>query len=183
MSRIGKMPVILPSGVKAQMQGNLVQVEGPKGKLSIQVAESLNVKIEGDQILLAIKPDSSRADALHGLFRSHLANMVEGVSKGFTRVLEISGVGFRANVKGTDLELSLGFSHPVVYRIPAGITIAVDKQVKLSISGSDLRLVGQTAAEIRALRKPEPYKGKGIKYATETIRRKAGKAAAASSGA
>jgi large subunit ribosomal protein L6 len=168
--------------VKATLSGAKLQVEGPKGKLSTQIDERIGTKIEDGKIVFSIVQDRPESNALHGLIRSQVANMVEGVAKGFTKELEINGVGFRANLKGRDLELSLGFSHPVVYKIPEGINITVDKQVKLAITGADFQLVGQTAAEIRALRKPEPYKGKGIKYATETIRRKAGKAAASATG-
>jgi large subunit ribosomal protein L6 len=179
MSRIGKQPIVLPAGVKAAMQGDQLTVEGPKGKLSLRVEDVVGVSVAEGMITCTVKEGTgSDGRARHGLTRSLIANMVGGVHEGYKKDLEINGVGYRANVVGTTLELSLGFSHPVHFPIPQGITITVEKQTRLSVLGADFRLVGQTAAEIRQLRKPEPYKGKGIKYAGEVIRRKAGKAAA-----
>ncbi len=178
MSRVGKQPVVLPKGVKASVNDGTLTVEGPKGKLTIHLEEMIEASIADEKITCLLKGDHPSGGALHGLTRSLVANMVQGVHEGYKRELEINGVGYRANVKGKDLELLLGFSHPVLYPIPEGITISVEKQTRITILGADLRLVGQTAAELRALRKPEPYKGKGIKYAGEVIRRKAGKAAA-----
>ncbi len=177
MSRVGKQPVHLPEKVKAVVSGNLLQVEGPKGKLSLTLDQEIGVAVNGQELVCQMKSESPEVKARYGLVRSLVANMVEGCAKGFEEQLEVIGVGYRAAVKGKTLELSLGFSHPVVYPIPEGITIAVDKQTFLKVSGADKQLVGQTAAEIRHFRLPEPYKGKGIKYAGETIRRKAGKAA------
>lgn len=175
MSRIGKKPITIPSGVKIALDGASIKVQGPKGTLSRVLNETVEVKVEADQILIA-PVDTTAGTAMQGLFRSLIANMVEGVSNGFEKVLEINGVGYRAEVKGTVLNLALGYSHPIEYPLPEGITAEVDKQTKLTVRGIDKELVGATAAKIRSFRKPEPYKGKGIKYADERILRKAGKA-------
>jgi large subunit ribosomal protein L6 len=181
MSRVGKQIVHIPGAVKTSLNGRVFHVEGPKGKLDLKLPEYIDVKVEKETLTCVLKSSTkSEAGAMHGLMRSHIANMVKGVTEGFKKDLEINGVGFRANLKGKELELLLGFSHPVLYKIPEGINVAVEKQTKLTITGADRQLVGQTAAEIRRYRKPEPYKGKGIKYSTEVIRRKAGKAAAGS---
>ena len=176
MSRIGKLPVALPKGVDISIKGQVVEVKGPKGVLSREFHPL--VSVEKDDGSLRVKPleESIKAKALWGLSRSLLNNMVTGVSQGYTRVLEINGVGYRAELKGTALNLSLGFSHPVVFELPQGIEAKVDKNTIITLTGIDKELLGQTAATIRAFRPPEPYKGKGVKYAEETIRRKVGKA-------
>lgn len=175
MSRIGKKPIPLPSGVKVAMAGRTINVEGPKGKLKRDLSDGIRIAVEADKIQVEPQNESRQADAMHGLTRTLVANMVEGVTKGFEKVLEISGVGYRAEVKGTVLNLALGYSHPVEYPLPQGITAEVEKQTKITVRGIDKELVGATAAKIRSFREPEPYKGKGIKYAGERIIRKAGK--------
>ena len=175
MSRIGKLPIAIPSGVKVSLNGNEISVQGSKGSLKQLLPERVIVAVEAEQIVVSRPSDSKQDSALHGLSRSLINNMVVGVSDGFTRVLEINGVGYRAELSGKALSLSLGFSHPVVYEIPAGIEIEVEKQTKVIIKGIDKQLVGSVAAKIRSFRKPEPYKGKGVKYAEERILRKAGK--------
>jgi large subunit ribosomal protein L6 len=182
MSRIGRMPVVLENGVKATLSDGMLVVEGPKGKLQTRVAPGYQFEISRERIEVKRPGDSQEQRAIHGLMRQLVANMAEGVSKGFTRVLEISGVGYRAEVRGTNINLLLGYSHPIVYQLPPGVSARVDRQVILTLESADRQLLGAVAAEIRGLRPPEPYKGKGVKYATETIRRKAGKAAAGSSG-
>jgi large subunit ribosomal protein L6 len=177
MSRIGKKPIVIPAGVKVALNGRDVKVEGPKGRLERVLHDQVKVSIEADQIQVA-PADAKAGGALQGLTRTLLANMVDGVTKGFSRGLEINGVGYRAELKGTTLNLALGYSHPVEYPLPAGITAEVEKQTKITVSGIDKELVGATAAKIRSFRRPEPYKGKGIKYADERILRKAGKAGA-----
>lgn len=177
MSRIGKKPIIIPAGVKVALNGQTMKVEGPKGRLERVLHDQIDVKVDADQISVA--PRNPRAGgALQGLTRTLVANMVEGVTKGFSRGLEINGVGYRAELKGATLSLALGYSHQVEYPLPAGISAEVDKQTKIVLSGIDKELVGATAAKIRSFRPPEPYKGKGIKYADERILRKAGKAGA-----
>lgn len=177
MSRIGKKPIVVPGGVKVALSGRTVKVEGPKGRLEREMHDQVEIKIEADQILVAPK-DPAAGGALQGLSRTLIANMVEGVTKGFTKGLEINGVGYRAELKGTTLNLALGYSHPVEYALPKGVSAEVDKQTKITLSGIDKELLGATAAKIRSFRPPEPYKGKGIKYADERILRKAGKAGA-----
>ena len=183
MSRIGRLPVKLEKGVKAEVRGDLVKVEGPKGKLEMRMQPGFTAEIKDSELTVKRPSDSNQDRASHGLTRKLIANMAEGVSKGFTRVLEINGVGYRAEAKGAVINLSLGFSHPIVYQLPPGVTARVDRQVVITLEGADRQLLGTVAAQIRELRPPEPYKGKGIKYATETIRRKAGKAAAGSTSA
>jgi large subunit ribosomal protein L6 len=178
MSRIGKQPLAVPSGVKVHVSDGRVRVEGPKGKLERVLAPEVTVAVEGGTVHVRRRDDSRRARGLHGLVRVLLANMVTGVSRGFTRVLEINGVGYRAEVRGNVVFLTLGFSHPIAYQLPAGVSAKVDRQVVVTFEGADRELLGQVAAAIRRLRPPEPYKAKGVKYAEETIRRKAGKAAA-----
>ncbi len=174
MSRIGKKPISIPGGVKVALDGRTLRVEGPKGRLQRDLHDQVEISIEADQIL--VNPCNPRTGGpLHGLTRTLIANMVDGVTKGFTRALEINGVGYRAELKGAMLNLALGYSHPVEYPLPAGISAEVEKQTKITLSGIDKELVGATAAKIRSFRPPEPYKGKGIKYANETILRKAGK--------
>ncbi len=178
MSRIGKLPITLEKGVKATVSGPTVAVEGPKGRLELRLAPAIQAKIEDSRIIVSRAGDSREARALHGLSRKLIANMVQGVSKGFTRLLEINGVGYRAEAKGQAINLTLGYSHPIVYQLPPGVTAKVDRQVTITLEGPDPQVLGTVAAQLRALRPPEPYKGKGVKYGGEVIRRKAGKAAA-----
>ncbi len=179
MSRVGKAPIKVPAGVKFEVKDGLVKVEGPKGKLQFKMAKGVVAKLDKDQILVTRDEKlSTKAPALHGMTRTSIYNMVHGVSTGFTRDLEIVGVGYRAAVKGTTLSLTLGFSHPIDYQLPAGVTAKVDANTKVAVSGADKILVGMVAAKIRSFRPPEPYQGKGVKYADERIIRKAGKAAA-----
>lgn len=175
MSRIGKLPVQIPAGVTITVDPDNIVVKGPKGELSQFTMPEVDVKVEGDEVIVTRKNDEKVARAKHGLMRSLINNMVIGVTQGFEKKLEVNGVGFRINGGGQNLEMHLGFSHPVKYTAPADVNIAVDK-MNITISGANKQQVGQVASEIRALKKPEPYKGKGIKYDTETIRRKAGKA-------
>ena len=179
MSRIGKKPIILPKNVKISQSGGIVKVDGPRGNLSSQLPEGISMTMGEGSLVIERKSEDRLVRSYHGLARSLIGNMVTGVSAGFEKGLEISGVGYRAEVAGNSLKLSLGFSSPVQYDIPKGIDVKVDKQVNIIISGIDKQLVGRVAAEIRALKKPEPYKGKGIKYVCEHIRRKAGKSAGA----
>ncbi len=176
MSRIGKLPIPVPSGVNATIDGQSVTVAGPKGTLSLDVAEPITVTEEDGSLIVARPDDEGPSKALHGLTRSLVNNMVVGVTDGFTKTLEIVGTGYRVTAKGTDIELSLGYSHSITVKAPEGITFAVETPNKFSVSGIDKQLVGETAANIRKLRKPEPYKGKGVRYENEVIRRKAGKA-------
>jgi len=175
MSRIGKLPVTIPAGVKVSLSGNDITVKGAKGSLTQTLPGRVSVAIEAEQVVVTRPTDSKQDCALHGLSRALINNMVVGVSEGFTRELEINGVGYRAEVSGSKLTLSLGFSHPVVYEVPQGIEAQVEKQTKIILKGIDKQLIGSTAAKIRSFRKPEPYKGKGVKYAEERILRKAGK--------
>ena len=176
MSRIGRKPIGVPSGVKVEVAGRTVTVTGPKGTLKRDLPGSIAVAVGGDSVNVTRPSDSKTDRSLHGLCRTLVANMVEGVATGFRKDLEINGVGYRATKSGNKLTLALGFSHPIEIVPPAGISFEVDGQTKVSVIGHDKEAVGQIAAEIRSLRKPEPYKGKGIKYDGETIRRKAGKA-------
>ncbi len=178
MSRIGKKPVLFPKSVKISESAGIVKVEGPKGTLSTKLPEGINMVLSEGNLVIERKSDERLARSYHGLARTLIGNMVIGVSTGFTKNLEISGVGFRAEIDGSNLKMALGFSSPVRYVIPPGIDIKVEKQTGILVSGIDKQLVGKVAAEIRAFKKPEPYKGKGIKYAGEHIRRKAGKSAA-----
>jgi large subunit ribosomal protein L6 len=181
MSRVGKLPIPIPAGVRIQQEGNRVIVQGPKGTLEHPCAAEVAVAIADGRLEVRRKDDSRRARELHGLTRRLIANLVTGVSQGFTRVLEIHGVGYRAEVRGNAIHLALGFSHPIVFQLPQGVQAKVDRQTVITLESSDKHLIGQTAAMIRELRPPEPYKGKGVKYAEEQIRRKAGKAAGAAS--
>jgi large subunit ribosomal protein L6 len=176
MSRIGKLPVAVPNGVTVKVEGNVVSVKGPKGELSRTIHPEMTVSFKDNVLSVARPSDEDLHKSLHGLSRTLLANMVEGVSKGYQKQLEISGVGYKAEPKPFGLQLALGFSHQVTYKAPAGIKLTAPQPTQVVIEGADKEKVGQVAAEIRALRPPEPYKGKGIKYAGETIRRKAGKA-------
>jgi large subunit ribosomal protein L6 len=175
MSRIGKKPVIVPAGVTAKVDGQLVQVKGAKGELQFRVPDDVAVARDGDAIKVDPRSQTKRARALWGTSRAQVNNLVIGVTAGFEKKLEINGVGYRAAVQGKSLQLALGYSHDVNYPIPAGISIVTPKPTEITISGIDKRQVGQVAAEIRALRGPEPYKGKGVKYAGEFIFRKEGK--------
>ncbi len=176
MSRIGRMPVTIPSGVNVKVADGDVQVKGPKGELGLRVARPISVSVDGGTITVSRPDEEKRSRQLHGLTRTLIANMVDGVTKGFARNLEIVGVGYRAQMQGEKLSLQVGFSHPVVVEPPAGITIAVEGTNKISVSGADKQQVGQLAAQIRDIRPPEPYKGKGIRYEGERVRRKLGKA-------
>ena len=178
MSRLGKLPVEIPSGVKALVEKGSVKVEGPKGKLAFTLPKGVDVSLDSNKLISRRKSDSPQHRAYHGLVRAQLFNMVKGVTTGYEKKLEIVGVGFRAAVKGKSLNLTLGFSHPVDFPIPEGITIKVDGNTTVVLNSADKALLGDTSAKIRSLRPPEPYQGKGIKYAGEKIRRKAGKAAA-----
>ena len=177
MSRIGKMPVAIPKGVEVKKDGNVLKVKGPKGELASRIPPGLTVAVDNGEVKISRASDEPKDRAFHGLLRSLVANSVTGVTKGFSKDLEIVGVGYKAEVKGKTIVFSIGYSHPVNFPIPEGIAIALDaKAGKLSVSGADRQQVGQTAAEIRKLRVPDPYKAKGIKYANEVIRRKVGKA-------
>ncbi|HEX5132833.1 MAG TPA: 50S ribosomal protein L6 [Candidatus Krumholzibacteria bacterium] len=178
MSRIGKQPVVVPSGVTVDIAAGKVTVKGGKGSMSIPVPTSCNVALEGNKIIVTRDNDFKSVRAAHGTTRALLANMVKGVSVGFTRDLEIIGVGYKAEARGKTVLLTIGYSHPVDFPVPEGITVETPEPTKIRISGIDRQRVGQVASEIRALRAPEPYKGKGIKYSDETIVRKAGKSAA-----
>ena len=179
MSRIGKKPVPIPQGVKVHVEGATVRAEGPKGKLAQPVPAGLTAKLEGNQIVISRAGDDRKVRALHGLARALVANMITGVKDGFEKKLEIVGIGYRAQVQGRAIQLALGYSHPVVFPLPEGITAEIDKQTAITLRGPDKAVLGQTAARLRMLRKPDPYKGKGIKYADEHIRRKVGKKAGA----
>jgi large subunit ribosomal protein L6 len=174
MSRVGKQPIGIPSGVTITVDPDTITVAGSKGTLTQFTMPDITVKQEGDQIVVLRANDEPKVRARHGLMRALLNNMVQGVSAGFSKTLEINGVGYRVAQQGTDLKLNLGFSHDVVYKVPQGITTSID-QNKITVSGTSKQQVGQVAAEIRALKKPEPYKGKGIKYEGERIIRKSGK--------
>ncbi|ESA38002.1 50s ribosomal protein l6 [Leptolyngbya sp. Heron Island J] len=176
MSRIGKKPVPVPSGVTVSIDAQSVVVKGPKGELSRVLPGEVNIAQEGEQVVVTRQDDSRTARARHGLSRTLIANMVEGVSKGFEKRLEIKGVGYRAAVKGKTLTMNLGYSHPVEFEPPAGIEFKVESNTNVTVSGIDKELVGTVAAKIRDARPPEPYKGKGVRYSGEMVRRKAGKA-------
>ena len=175
MSRIGKNPVVLPSGVTVTIDGQNVEVKGPKGTLSQVIPAPISVAQEGNELIVSRPDDHRKNRSLHGLSRSLVNNMVVGVTEGYTTKMEIFGVGYRVQAKGSNLEFALGYSHPVLIEAPEGITFAVDGNTKFSITGIDKQLVGQIAANIRRLRKDDPYKGKGIRYEGEQIRRKVGK--------
>ena len=175
MSRIGKRAVTVPSGVTANVQGQTVSVKGPKGTLSLVLDETLSAKMEGSALKIEKRDESARAKSMWGTSRTLVNNLMTGVTKGFERKLEITGVGYRAAVQGKNLQLALGYSHDVVFAIPEGISIATPKPTEIVITGTDRKKVGQVAAEIREYRPPEPYKGKGVKYADEYIFRKEGK--------
>jgi len=178
MSRIGKSPIAVPHGVEVKQAGSAVEVKGPKGMLLQHIPMGISLEIGAGVIHVKRKVDAKAVRSLHGLIRTLIANMVQGVTQGFEKELEIVGIGYRANVQGKNLQLNLGYSHPVLYPIPQGIELAVEKQTKITVKGIDKQKVGQVAAEIRSFKKPEPYKGKGIRYIGEQVRRKAGKAKA-----
>lgn len=175
MSRVGKKPIEIPKGVKVSISGKTVNVEGPKGKLSHTVHELLEVKQEGATLEISRPDDLKFSRAIHGTTRALVANLFQGVSEGYKKTLEIVGVGYRVEQKGKDLNLVLGFSHPVLYKAPEGVSLKADGLLKIVIEGIDKQKVGQAAAEIRKYRRPEPYKGKGIRYEGESVRRKQGK--------
>lgn len=177
MSRIGKMPIAIPSGVEVTIDGDTVTVKGSKGELTRTFSDLMTIKEEDGHVLVERPDDSREAKAQHGLTRTLIANMIEGVSQGFSKKLVLVGVGYRAVLKGSDLELQLGYSHPVIVKAPENITFEVPTQTEIIVSGISKEQVGQVAANIRAWRKPEPYKGKGIRYEGEYVRRKLGKAA------
>jgi len=176
MSRIGRLPIEIPAGVEVKLDGALVSVKGPKGELSLTVAEPIEVKVEEGQVLVTRPDDERESRALHGLTRALIFNNIMGVTAGYTKDLEVVGTGYRVMAKGSDLEFALGFSHPVVVSAPEGITFAVESPTKFSVSGISKQQIGEVAANIRKIRKPDPYKGKGGRYAGENVRRKAGKA-------
>ena len=178
MSRIGKLPISLPEKVEVKIANGAVAVKGPKGALNFVLPHKVSVSADASAVVVEREGDDREARSLHGLCRSTIANMVHGVSVGFTRELDINGVGYKAEMKGKDLHMALGYSHPVIYPLPAGINGEVDaKRTKITLSGIDKQLLGNTAAKVRSFRPPEPYRGKGIKYAEETIKRKEGKSA------
>jgi large subunit ribosomal protein L6 len=178
VSRIGRKPIPVPKGVKVTIDGNTVAVSGPKGNLKTEIDNTLSISVENNDIVLKRSSEEKKVKALHGLWRALVANMVNGVSEGYQKKLEIVGVGYKAEVKGKGIQLALGYSHPIVFIPPAGIKLEVPIPTNIVIAGFDKQLVGQVAAKLRAFRPPEPYKGKGVKYAGEYIRRKAGKTAA-----
>ena len=175
MSRVGKLPVVIPQGVRVSVTPDTILVEGPKGKLSQAYRPEVEIRVEGSTVQVTRKDDSKSSRSYHGLYRNLIQNMVKGVSEGFSKTLIINGVGYRAEVKGKNLILNLGYSNPIEYYVEDGITVVCDNPTKVTVSGIDRARVGQVCAEIRSIRAPEPYKGKGVKYETETIRRKIGK--------
>ena len=175
MSRIGKQPIVIPPKVKVAVSGQKVSVEGPKGKLNMEIHRRTSLKVEGDKVVVSREGDDAEAKAMHGLGRALVNNMVKGVSEGFVKRLEIQGVGFKAAVQGKNVNLSLGYSHPLLYPIPDQIKVTVEENTKLTIEGPDKAEVGRVAAEIRSYYPPEPYKGKGVRYVGEKVVRKEGK--------
>ena len=176
MSRIGKLPVVIPDGVDVKVENNLVTAKGPMGTESVQIREEIEIKIEGKEIILTRKNDDRKSRSLHGLSTTLVQNVVTGVKEGFTKKLEIQGVGYRAQMQGNAINLQLGYSHPVIVEPPEGIKIAVEANTKITVTGSNKQMVGDVAAQIRSKRPPEVYKGKGVRYEGEYVRRKAGKA-------
>jgi len=175
MSRIGKQPIAIPPKVKVDVKGQQVMVEGPKGNLNWELPRRTSLKVENGKVVVSRQGDDAEAKALHGLSRALVNNMVRGVSEGFVKKLEIQGVGFKAAVQGNTVNMSLGYSHPVLYEIPAKIKVTVEENTKLTIEGPDRQVVGQVAAELRSFYPPEPYKGKGVRYTDERVVRKEGK--------
>ena len=182
MSRVGKVPIVVPETVKVALEGAEVRVQGPKGTLSHNIPQDIDVEVDGGMLHVRRNGETKSARALHGLTRKLLANMVEGVSQGFKKVLEINGVGYRAELKDQVLHLTLGFSHPIVFPLPSGVSAAVERQTVITLECHDKQVLGQAAAELRSFRPPEPYKGKGIRYQGEVVLRKAGKAMGGSAG-
>lgn len=176
MSRIGKLPITVPNNVTVNLNGRTISVKGPKGELSLDIVEPISVSVEDGQITVTRPNDERESRSLHGLVRTLIYNNIVGVTEGFAKQLEVVGTGYRVQQKGNGIELSLGFSHPVQFDAPQGITLEVEGNNKITVRGIDKQVVGETAANIRKLRKPEPYKGKGVRYAGEVVRRKAGKA-------
>jgi large subunit ribosomal protein L6 len=176
MSRIGRLPIDIPAGVSVTVDGRDVAVKGPKGELTLSVAQPIEVVVEENQVLVSRPDDERESRSLHGLTRTLISNNIIGVTQGYTKGLEVVGTGYRVAQKGSSVEFALGFSHPVVIEPPAGITLTVEGNNRLTVSGIDKQAVGEAAANIRKIRKPEPYKGKGVRYAGEVVRRKAGKA-------
>jgi large subunit ribosomal protein L6 len=176
MSRIGKLPIPVPTGVEVKIDGSTVSVKGPKGTLTHEVPTPIEVSLEDNTIVVARPDDERDSRSLHGLTRTLIANQITGVTTGYTKGLEIVGTGYRVTAKGSDIEFALGYSHPIFVKAPEGITFTVEGNTKLTVSGIDKQAVGEVAANLRKLRKPEPYKGKGVRYAGEVVRRKAGKA-------
>lgn len=179
MSRIGRQPIAIPQGVKVQIDGRVIRAEGPKGKLTQPVPAGMAATLENNSLVITRDSDHRTARAIHGLTRALVANMVNGVKDGFERKLEIVGIGYRAQLQGRNIQLALGYSHPVIFPLPETITAEIERQVVITLRGPDKALLGETAAKLRTLRKPDPYKGKGIKYADEVVRRKVGKKAGA----
>ena len=175
MSKVGKLPVAIPAGVTVNVANGLISVKGPKGELKQSFHDEIDIKVEGSEVLLTTKNNAKQTNAYHGLYRSLINNMIKGVTDGFTKTLVITGVGYRAEVKGKELVMNLGYSSDYIAIIPEGLTVVATPDGKLTISGIDKQLVGEFCSQIRKLRKPEPYKGKGIRYETEVIRRKVGK--------
>ncbi|MEW5980422.1 MAG: 50S ribosomal protein L6 [Acidobacteriota bacterium] len=178
MSRVGKKPIPIPSGVKVNIESNKIEVQGPKGKLSTSLPAGIRFELTGSELIASRASESNQHKALHGLVRSLVANAVKGVTEGFKKELEIVGIGYRAELKGKSILFSLGYSHPIEFPIPSGIEVGVDRQTRIVVSGIDRQKVGQTAANIRSLRKPDPYKNKGVRYAGEVLKKKAGKTGA-----
>ncbi len=179
MSRIGRKPIPIPQGVKVQVDGSTVRAEGPKGKLAQPVPAGLIAIVDGNQVLISRQGDERKDRALHGLARALVANMVSGVKNGFEKKLEIVGIGYRAQLQGRAIQLALGYSHPIIFPLPEGVTAEIDKQTAITLRGPDKAVLGETAARLRMLRKPDPYKGKGIRYSGEVVRHKVGKKAGA----
>ncbi len=179
MSRVGKKPILIPEKVKVNLQDKTLHVEGPQGKLFMNLPTGVTVEVDPKQLLLKRESEENDVKSKHGLVRALVANMVVGVTQGFKKELDITGVGYRAEVKGKELHMTLGFSHSVAYPIPEGIKALVEKQTHITLTGADKELIGRVASEIRNIKPPEPYKGKGVRYSQENIRRKAGKAAGA----
>ena len=175
MSKVGKLPVAIPAGVTVNVANGLISVKGPKGELKQSFHDEIDIKVEGTEVVLTTKNNAKQTNAYHGLYRSLINNMVKGVTDGFTKTLVITGVGYRAEVKGKELVMNLGYSSDYIAIIPDGLTVVATPDGKLTISGIDKQLVGEFCSQVRKLRKPEPYKGKGIRYETEVIRRKVGK--------
>jgi large subunit ribosomal protein L6 len=175
MSKVGKLPVAIPAGVTVNVANGLISVKGPKGELKQSFHDEIDIKVEGTEVVLTTKNNAKQTNAYHGLYRSLISNMVKGVTDGFTKTLVITGVGYRAEVKGKELVMNLGYSSDYIAIIPEGLTVVATPDGKLTVSGIDKQLVGEFCSQVRKLRKPEPYKGKGIRYETEVIRRKVGK--------